>query len=83
MPNGLASGWTISHKTGTGQVLGGEQAGYNDIGVLHAPDGRNYALAVMIGRTSTPLATRMALMQEVVRAAIAYHDASNAQSGDR
>ena len=80
---GLAAGWTISHKTGTGQVLGSEQAGYNDIGILHAPDGHNYALAVMIGRTSTPLATRMALMQEVVRAAIAYHDAAAAESGDR
>jgi beta-lactamase class A len=80
---GLAAGWTISHKTGTGQVLGSEQAGYNDIGILHAPDGHNYALAVMIGRTSTPLATRMALMQEVVRATIAYHDAAVAESGDR
>jgi beta-lactamase class A len=80
---GLAPGWTISHKTGTGQVLGSEQAGYNDIGILHAPDGHNYALAVMIGRTSTPLATRMALMQEVVRTTIAYHDASVAESGDR
>jgi len=80
---GLAPGWTISHKTGTGQVYGSVQAGYNDIGILHAPDGRNYALAVMIGRTSTPLATRMALMQEVVRAAIAYHDAAVAESGDR
>src|SRR4051812_11781551 len=80
---GLAPGWTISHKTGTGQVLGSEQAGYNDIGILHAPDGHNYALAVMIGRTSTPLATRMALMQDVVRAAITYHDATVAESGDR
>jgi beta-lactamase class A len=80
---GLAAGWTISHKTGTGQVLGSEQAGYNDIGILHAPDGHNYALAVMIGRTSTPLATRMALMQDVVRATIAYHDAAVAESGDR
>ena len=80
---GLAPGWTISHKTGTGQVLGSEQAGYNDIGILHAPDGHNYALAVMIGRTSTPLATRMALMQEVVRATIAYHDAIEAENSDR
>jgi beta-lactamase class A len=80
---GLAPGWTISHKTGTGQVYGSQQAGYNDIGILHAPDGHNYALAVMIGRTSTPLATRMALMQEVVHAAIAYHDAAVAESGDR
>jgi beta-lactamase class A len=80
---GLAPGWTISHKTGTGQVLGSVQAGYNDIGILHAPDGHHYALAVMIGRTSTPLPTRMALMQNVVRATIAYHEATEAASGDR
>jgi beta-lactamase class A len=78
---GLAPGWTISHKTGTGQVLGSEQAGYNDIGILHAPDGHNYALAVMIGRTSTPLETRMALMQNVVRATISYHEASRRSGG--
>jgi beta-lactamase class A len=29
---GLAPGWSLSHKTGTGQELGGVQAGYNDIG---------------------------------------------------
>jgi beta-lactamase class A len=73
---GLAPGWTISHKTGTGQVLGPVQAGYNDIGILHAPDGHHYALAVMIGRTSTPLPVRMALMQNVVRATISYHEAA-------
>ena len=77
---GLAPGWTISHKTGTGQVLGSVQAGYNDIGILHAPDGRHYALAVMIGRTATPLPTRMALMQNVVRATIAYHEAATGQT---
>jgi len=77
---GLAPGWTISHKTGTGQVLGSVQAGYNDIGILHAPDGRHYALAVMIGRTATPLPTRMALMQNVVRATIAYHEAATGQA---
>ena len=32
-------GWTIAHKTGTGQVYGSEQAGYNDIGILTSPDG--------------------------------------------
>ena len=64
-------------------MLGAEQAGYNDIGILHAPDGHHYALAVMIGRTSTPLPVRMALMQNVVRATIAYHEAIEAGSGDR
>ena len=71
---GLAPGWRLAHKTGTGQVLGGTQAGYNDIGILTSPDGRHYAVAVMIGRTATPLGTRMALMQNVTRAVIAFDD---------
>nr|WP_314441431.1 serine hydrolase [uncultured Sphingomonas sp.] len=72
---GLKPGWSLAHKTGTGQVLGGVQAGYNDIGLLTAPDGRSYAVAVMIKRTATPLPVRMALMNEVVRSVIAAHDA--------
>ena len=62
-------------QPGTGQVLGAVQAGYNDIGILTAPDGRSYAVAVMIKRTSTPLPTRMALMNNVVRAVIDNHQA--------
>jgi beta-lactamase class A len=74
LKGGLESGWTLSHKTGTGQVLGGVQAGYNDIGVITAPDGHSYALAVMIRRTSAPLGQRMRAMQNAVHAVIAYHD---------
>ena len=74
LSGGLAPGWRIAHKTGTGQQLGGTQAGYNDIGILTSPDGRHYAVAVMIGRTSTPLPQRMAMMQSVTRATIAFHD---------
>ena len=74
LKGGLKPGWSLSHKTGTGQVLGSVQAGYNDIGVLTAPDGRSYAVAVMIKRTSTPLSTRMTLMNNVVRAVIAQHE---------
>jgi beta-lactamase class A len=72
LKGGLEPGWHLSHKTGTGQVLGGEQAGYNDIGVITGPDGRSYALAVMIRRTSAPLGERMAAMQNVVRAVISF-----------
>lgn len=72
LKGGLAPGWRLAHKTGTGQILGGTQAGYNDIGILTSPDGRHYAVAVMIGRTATPLPTRMALMQNVTRAVIDF-----------
>lgn len=76
LKGGLAPGWTLGHKTGTGQVLGGVQAGYNDIGVLTAPDGRAYSVAVMIKKTSTPLSTRMTLMNNVVKAVIRQHEMS-------
>jgi beta-lactamase class A len=74
LKGGLQPGWRLSHKTGTGQVLGAQQAGYNDIGILTAPDGRSYAVAVMIKLTSVPLPTRMSLMNNVVRSVIAQHD---------
>ena len=74
LKGGLEAGWTLSHKTGTGQELDGIQAGYNDIGILTAPDGRSYAVAVMIKKTSTPLPVRMTMMNNVVQAVIEQHD---------
>jgi beta-lactamase class A len=81
LTGGLAPGWRIAHKTGTGQVLGATQAGYNDIGILTSPDGRHYAVAVMIGRTATPLPTRMELMQNVTRAVIAFDESARSGYG--
>ena len=81
LKGGLEPGWVLSHKTGTGQVLGGVQAGYNDIGVITGPDGHSYAMAVMIRRTSAPLEQRMRAMQNVVHAVIDY-DAALGRSGD-
>lgn len=74
LKGGLEPGWMLNHKTGTGQELGGSQAGYNDIGILTGPDGKSYALAVMIKLTSVPLPVRMTLMNDVVRAVITQHD---------
>jgi beta-lactamase class A len=81
LKGGLQPGWTLSHKTGTGQELGGIQAGYNDIGILTAPDGRSYAVAVMIKKTSTPLSVRMTLMNNVVEAVIEQHDRAYGANG--
>jgi beta-lactamase class A len=83
LKGGLQPGWVLNHKTGTGQVLGTEQAGYNDIGILTAPDGRSYAVAVMIKLTSVPLPVRMALMNDVVRSVIAQHDMSISPAASR
>ena len=76
LKGGLKPGWVLNHKTGTGQVLGSQQAGYNDIGILTAPDGKSYSVAVMIKLTSVPLPVRMTLMNNVVRAVITQHEIS-------
>jgi beta-lactamase class A len=73
---GLGPGWSIAHKTGTGQDLGDESTGYNDVGLLTAPDGRTYAVAVMIAQTRRPVPERQALMADVARAVVATHDAA-------
>lgn len=66
-------GWQFGHKTGTGQNLQGRTAGYNDVGILTAPDGKSYAIAVMIGDTLRPVPERQDLMQAVVAAIVANH----------
>ncbi len=77
---GLAPGYRLAHKTGTGQVLGAAQAGYNDIGIVTGPDGRSYAVAVMIKYTTAPIGNRMQMMQSVTRAVIDYDRATAGSS---
>ncbi|MBB4618141.1 serine hydrolase [Sphingomonas abaci] len=68
----LPAGWKIAHKTGTGQDLGVRNAGFNDVGLLTAPDGRRYALAVMIGDSIRPIRERQMLIQAVAAALTQY-----------
>lgn len=68
----LPGGWEIAHKTGTGQDLGTRNAGFNDVGLITAPDGRRYAVAVMIGDTREKIRDRQALIQAVASAVATY-----------
>ncbi|HXH14560.1 MAG TPA: serine hydrolase [Sphingomonas sp.] len=68
----LPGGWQIAHKTGTGQDLGRRNAGFNDVGLLTAPDGRRYAIAVMIGDTIRPMPERQKLIQNAAAAVAQY-----------
>ncbi len=72
---GVPTGWHYLHKTGTGQELGARSTGFNDIGIMTAPDGTSYAVAVMIGSTTEPIPTRWQLMQAVAKAVAANHEA--------
>lgn len=76
LKGGVSPGWTIYHKTGTGQELGRLATGYNDVGVFKAPDGAIYGVAVMIRRTTVPIPVRMDMMQSVSRAIAQFHEAS-------
>lgn len=79
---GAPEGWVVRHKTGTGQFYGGEQSGYNDVGLVTSPEGRSYAVVVMIARTRAPTPERMEMMQEVVRAVAAYDATLASRSPD-
>ncbi|MPT48294.1 MAG: serine hydrolase [Sphingobium sp.] len=70
---GVPAGWRYGHKTGTGQDLAPRSTGYNDVGIMTAPDGTSYAVAVMIGSTTAAIPERWQLMQGVSRAIAASH----------
>ena len=72
LKGGLPPGWSIAHKTGTGQELDGMQAGYNDVGIVTSPSGRAYAVAVLMGRAGQSLPERRSLMHEFVSAIADY-----------
>ena len=65
LKGGLEHGWTLAHKTGTGPDLRGASVGINDVGLLTAPDGHLYAVAVFIAHTRAGTPTRLAFMQRV------------------
>lgn len=70
---GVPEGWQFGHKTGTGQNLNGMTAGYNDIGIVTAPDGKSYAIAVLIGSTRVGIPERQRLMQAVMGQVVSHH----------
>jgi beta-lactamase class A len=69
---GLPRDWSIAHKTGTGPDWRGASVGINDVGLVTAPDGRSYAVAVMMRETKKPFSARQAFMQKVARAVVDY-----------
>jgi beta-lactamase class A len=72
MKAAVAPGWTLAHKTGTGPDWRGASVGINDVGLLTAPDGRTFAVAVMVRQTRQGPTARHRLMQGVARAVEGY-----------
>ncbi len=77
---GLPKDWTLAHKTGTGGDTDGATNGTNDIGVMTAPNGRSYAVAVFTWGTRRPMAERERLMADVARAVVEWENARLAAS---
>ena len=75
----LAPGWDWNHKTGTGQELNGRIGGINDIGLLTAPDGAVYAMAIMTIPRNNSDGDAQRLMRDVAKAVITEHQARRGQ----
>lgn len=73
LKSSLKPGWTWIHKTGTGQNYRGRVGGLNDIGILTAPDGSSYAIAVMTIPNSTD-GSAQELMRDIGSMVIAHHE---------
>ncbi len=70
---GVPSQWRFGHKTGTGQILDPFSTGYNDVGIMTAPDGTRYAVAVMMASTTASVPQRMEMMQGISRSVAIWH----------
>ena len=79
---GMAPGWSLAHKTGTGPDWRGSSVGINDVGLMTAPDGHTYAVAVMVRQTSQPPSARHRLMAGVARAVESYWAVAGRHGGD-
>ena len=82
LKGGLPAGWSIAHKTGTGQDFRGSAIGINDVGLITAPDGRTYAVAVLMRRTEQPTPQRLEFMQAVTRAVVSTWETSRPRIAD-
>ena len=71
---GTPAGWTLMHKTGTGQTWGRRRAGFNDVGLLRSPEGRTYAVAVMIGDSDSGDRIMQEAIAGIAGAVVDYHE---------
>ena len=71
---GVPYDWAFVHKTGTGQDLPPVSTGYNDIGIMTAPDGTRYAVVVMMAETTATVPQRMQFMQSISSGVAVFHN---------
>ncbi len=67
---GVAGGWTLAHKTGTGGTWQGVTVAVNDVGILISPDGTFVSVVVFITDSRAQDKDRAALMARVAKVTI-------------
>jgi beta-lactamase class A len=67
---GLPPGWSIAHKTGTGEDVVGIGIATNDVGLISSPTGKHIAIAVFIAASKAPLEQRESVMSAVASAVV-------------
>ena len=65
----LPPGTPAAHKTGTGGYLPGVCVATNDAGIVTRPDGRRFAIAVMVAGSSAPMEEQERTIAKLARAA--------------
>jgi beta-lactamase class A len=70
---GVPHEWTFGHKTGTSRSWKGVTAATNDVGILTAPDGSRFSLAVFIADSHASSQERAALMAQIARTVVAHY----------
>ena len=68
---GVPPGWQIAHKTGTSSTREGITVATNDVGILTAPDGTPFAIAVFVADSRAGYPARAALIARLA-AAVAH-----------
>ncbi|MEA1676599.1 class A beta-lactamase [Nitrospirillum sp. BR 11163] len=67
---GLGAGWTVAHKPGAGPSVEGVTLANNDVGLMTAPDGGRYAVAVYVASVQGPREKADAFIADVARAVV-------------
>lgn len=81
---GLEPGWKWAHKTGTGGHANGQTRtlGVGDIGILTAPDGDAYAVAMFVGGAPEPMDTQEGWFADLARGVVAAWKKDKAVASD-
>lgn len=64
---GIPANWSIAHRPGTGPTWQNRGIAMNDIGILSAPNGRRFAVAVFIAQSPLAQEQRAAVIAAVAR----------------